>query len=57
MLQHQERTQFDFNSAIAGAGARPWSARRKLLTIAAAALLAWMLWGAAGLLIWRSLRP
>jgi hypothetical protein len=55
MLQHQERTRFGFIAATAVA--RPWSARRKLLTIAAAAILAWILWGAAGLLIWRSFRP
>jgi hypothetical protein len=55
MLQHQERTRFGFNSATVVA--RPWSARRKLLTIAAAAILAWLLWGAAGLLIWQSLGP
>jgi hypothetical protein len=32
-----------------------WSARRKLLTILAAAILAWVLWGGAGLLLWRAL--
>jgi hypothetical protein len=33
----------------------PWSLRRKLLVIVAASLLAWVVWGGAGLLVWRAL--
>jgi hypothetical protein len=33
-----------------------WSIRRKLLVILIASLVAWILWGGAGLLIWRALQ-
>jgi hypothetical protein len=33
---------------------RLWSPRRKLLVILLASILAWMLWGGAGLLVWRA---
>jgi hypothetical protein len=33
-----------------------WSIRRKLFVILAASLGAWIVWGGAGLLIWRALQ-
>lgn len=54
MLQeHSEAVQT--LPAIDTEPSRPWSPRRKLLTILAASILAWLLWGGAGLLLWRAL--
>ena len=55
MLQRQERTRLAFG--LAPQRDRPWSVARKVLVMVAAAILAWIVWGAAGLLIWQSLRP
>ena len=44
-----ERFEFAGSSDI-------WSIRRKLLVILAGSLAAWVLWGGAGLLIWRALQ-
>jgi hypothetical protein len=49
--QQQERAQPSIEEVRAD-----WAPRRKMLAIVAAALLAWMVWIGAGVLVWRILR-